>query len=213
MNPLINTKDDSREYWNNVYDQYCRSSRRWRRFCFINLLILLVAVIAIIYAAQLPVVIPSLYKEDSKGVVIGLGRLNRNVKFDDDIVSNQLASYIVNLRQIPLSTEIRQIYVAKVKYMSSPALFSNTIAPMMSEQYIAAGHSGSVTVKVKSVTKITQDVWVVDWIENTNGGGDINYKATINFTKLRVTSKNVLRILRNPVGILVKEININQVIR
>lgn len=206
-NPYLNNRKD----WNEVYAKEKANAAMWRMFGLINMCITTLAVGGIIYTAQLPSVVPFLFKEDASGGITALGIPTSELKVDNRILANQLATFIVALRQVPNSNEIRSNYVHQVKMMSSANLFSSSLAPMLKEQYVAMS-SGTITIKITTILPIAKDTWEIDWVENKNGVSSSKYKATLNFIRVSVLSKDPYELIWNPLGIIVKDLNINQVI-
>ncbi|MBP9777772.1 MAG: hypothetical protein KBD25_01155 [Rickettsiaceae bacterium] len=70
---IVNPYLDSRNDWNEIYAKEKANAIMWRRFGLLNMLITSVAVIGMIYVAQLPAIVPFLFKEDAAGGITALG--------------------------------------------------------------------------------------------------------------------------------------------
>jgi len=211
MSDIENPYFDNRKDWNEIYAKEKANAAMWRMFGLINMFITLVAVIGMIYASQLPDVVPFLFKEDASGGITALGIPNTVLKVDNRMIANQLATFVITLRQVPSSDDIRRAYVRRVKMMSTSVLFQKTLAPMLKDEYALIG-TGTLNVTVTTVLPISKDTWEIDWIESRNGTQTGKYKATMNYTRSTVLAKDPSELIWNPLGIMVKDVNINQVI-
>ncbi len=123
---LSNRKD-----WNETTGLWRANAVMWRTVAFIMMGITTLAVLGMIYAAQLPDVVPLVYREDASGGLIMVGIPNRALKPDSGALTNQLSGYIRSIREVPLSEGLRQRNIRLVKRLSTSQLFTNNIAPMM----------------------------------------------------------------------------------
>lgn len=211
MNEIESPYLDNRKDWNEIVGKAKADANMWRMFGLINMFITLVSVLGMIYAAQLPDMVPFLFKEDASGGVTALGVPNQIMKVDNRIVANQLSLFVITLRQVPNSVEIRTKYVARVKAMSTAQLFHNTLAPMLKQEYATAG-SGTVSVQITTVLPLDTNTWEVDWIEYKNGAPAGKFKATMNYTRNNAKYKDPSELIWNPLDIIIKDFNVNQVI-
>lgn len=207
VNPYLNSRND----WNEIYAKEKVNAILWRRFGIASMLITFVAVLGMIYAACLPKIVPFLFKEDASGGITALGVPNQTLHVDNRIIANQLAIFIEKLRQIPSSSEMRMNYVHQVKMMSSTNLFNNQLALMLKDAYANMG-DGEVVIHISTILPVAKDTWQVDWQEFKNGISAGKYRATINYAKNSINVNNPKELIWNPVGIIIKDININRVI-
>ena len=203
-NPYLNNRKD----WNEIYAKEKANAAMWRMFGFINMLITLIAVVGLIYVAQLPSIVPYLFKEDAFGGITALGIPNTVMKVDNRIIANQLATFITNLRQVPSTDDIRKTYVHRVKMMSVAELFQNTLAPMLKDEYALMG-TGTLEISITTVLPISLGLWEIDWVESKNGTQTGKFKATLHFTRSTALAKDPNELIWNPLGIMVKDISVN----
>ncbi|MDQ5921631.1 MAG: type secretion system protein TrbF [Pseudomonadota bacterium] len=211
MKDIENPYFDSRKDWNEIIGKEKANTSMWRMFALLELIPMVVAICGMIYASQLPDVVPFIFKEDASGGITALGIPNQELKVDNRMVANQLALFIVTLRQLPSSLEIRKSYVSRVKMMSSATLFQNVLAPMLREEYTAIG-TGNQNIKVTTILPVNKDTWQIDWIEYKNGTETGKYKATVNYIRSPAKYKDPNELIWNPLSIVIKDININRVI-
>lgn len=211
MSKIENPYLDNRKVWNEIIGQEKANAVMWRLVAFISMGITTIAVVGIIYAAQLPDVVPFLFKENGAGGITALGIPNTAYRPDNKIIANQLAEYVSALRQVPLADELRRRNVHRVKMMTDNNLFNSQVAQMMREEYADIG-SGEQLIDIKTIMPVAKNVWQIDWIEIKNGITTGRYKATVNYVQNPQKFKDPEEMLWNPVGILIKDINVNRVI-
>jgi type IV secretion system protein VirB5 len=202
---------DNRKDWNEIYGKEKADKAMWRMFALLELIPMVLCISGMIYASGLPDVIPFIFKEDASGGITALGIPNKVLKVDNGVVANQLALFIETLRQVPNSTEIRTTYVRHVKMMSTAQLFHNSLVPMIKDQYASIG-TGNLSLKITTVLPVSKDTWELDWTEYRNGTAAGKFRAIINITRSQLVLKNPEEMIWNPLGIIVKDITINQVI-
>ena len=207
-NEIENGYFDGRKDWNDKNAMYKANASMLRIFGLANMVVTLVAVIGMIYAAQLPDVVPYLFKEDGSGGITALGIPNSIMKVDNRMLANQMASFMIALRQVPIDTELRKNYVRRVKMMSTVQLFTNVLAPMLKDEY---KNQGSVKVDINTVIPVNKNTWEIDWTEYANSTAIGKYKATLTYTR-DLTIKDPTLMIFNPLGLIIKDVNINQII-
>ena len=82
---------------------------------------------------------------------------------------------------------------------------------MLKEEYANIG-TGTQSITINSVFPVSKDTWEIDWTEYKNSSQSGKYKAIINYARNPVPIKDPTEIVWNPIGLLVKDISINQVI-
>ena len=108
MNDIQNPYFNNRKDWNAIYDKEKANASMWRMFGFISIFISLFAIGGMIYVAQLPSIVPFIFKEDASGGITALGIPSSELKVDNRVVANQLAVFVEALRQVPNSDEMKR---------------------------------------------------------------------------------------------------------
>jgi type IV secretory pathway TrbF-like protein len=207
-NPYLDNRID----WNEIYAKEKSNAVMWRMFSLLLLLVTAFAVGGMIYASQLPTVVPYLFKEDASGGITALGIPTTELKVDNRMLANQFAGFITALRQVPSSDEMRKPAVHLVRMMSTSTLFRGRLAQMLKDEYAATGNNSEVTINIKTVMPVAKDTWEIDWVEFKNGAQIGKFKATLNYVRTPMQLKNPTELIWNPLGIIIKDINISQVI-
>ena len=181
----------------------------WKFITFFSNFITLIAVIGCIYAANLPSIVPFIFKEDGSGGLTAMGIADQEMHVNKQIIANQIGAFLIGLREVPISVDIKKRYVTRVQMMSTQALFHNILAKMLKESYTKAGTS-EVLVTLKSIIPLSKNTWEIDWVEiGTNGNSLGEYKAILAI-ELSKEFKNSSALMYNPIGLVVTDININK---
>ena len=206
-NPYFN----NRKGFTDRLDAERANTASWKFIAWFSNLITLIAVIGCIYAANLPDIVPFIFKEDGSGGLTAMGIASQEMHVNKQMVANQIGAFLIGLREVPTSVEIKKRYVTRVQMMSTQQLFHNVLAKMLKESYLKAG-TGEVTITLKSIIPIAKNTWELDWTEaGTNGNSLGEYKATLSI-ELSKEFKNSSALIYNPIGLVVTDININKVI-
>lgn len=211
IHDLDNPYFTNRKGFTDRLDAERANTASWKFITLVSNVITIIAVFGCIYAANLPNVVPFIFKEDGSGGLTAMGIANEEMHVDKQMVANQIGSFLIGLREVPTSIEIKKRYVTRVQMMSTQILFHNVLAKMLKDSYIKAGN-GEVIITLKSIIPLSKNTWELSWVET--GANDTNlgeYKATIS-VELSKDFKNSSALIYNPLGLVVTDININKVI-
>lgn len=179
----------------------------WKHITWFCNLITMLAVCGMIYAAQLPTVVPFMFKEDASGGITALGLAQQEMHVDNKMIANQLATFLTALREVPLSMGIKSQYAKRVSFMSTQQLFSSKFAPMMISRYKDAG-TKEVIVNVTAIMPEKTGLWQIQWTETSQGVETGRYIGLITYEKNN-DFKNSEAMISNPLGLVITDININ----
>lgn len=183
----------------------------WKFIAWFSNVVTVIAVVGCIYAANLPNVVPFIFKEDGSGGLTAMGIADQEMHINQKMIANQIASFIIGLREVPTSVDIKKRYVTRVQMMSTQPLFHNVLAKMLKESYTKAGNN-EIFVTIKSIIPLSKNTWELNWTETgTNDSKLGEYKATLSI-ELSKEFKNSSSLIYNPIGLVITDININKVI-
>ena len=202
---------NKRKEWNEATGLWRANAVMWRMFAIASLILNFFAVGGMIYAAQLPDVVPMVYREDASGGLTLVGIPNKVLKPDNGAITNQLAAYITAVREVPLSEGLRSRNISIAKQFSSTQVWEANIAPMMLDEYKAVG-MGEQLITFKSALPINNHIWQLEWKEYKNGKYTATFKANIDYTVSKGSFKNPDDRMHNPYGIVVKDMVVTQVL-
>lgn len=189
------------------------SAAMWRNISFIQSVINILLVAGLIYIASLSKYVPMVFYTDQNGAMVFGGIANQRLVITEPMIANQLADYLIALRQLPIDDDLRNEYLRKVKMMTKPSLFDNTLVPAITERY-KSNVGQSIKVKVTNVypTNTGKTTWTVEWNELLNSRVQGSYKAAITMS-MDSSITDPLILLIDPLGIVVTDINISQEIK
>ena len=201
-------------YFNDIKGYYdVRSADKinvsmWRIFGLIGLAIGVIGVSGMIYIGSQAKFVPMIFYTDAQGGMQYGGVVTNRLKITQPMLANQLADYIVALRQVPLDVELKSQYMRKVKMMTKEALFNNGLIPVFTERYNS--YLGkTLKINVRNTIPISKDTWEITWDEVSNNILIGTFKGMITFT-INSTITDTAILLYDPLGIVVNDININQ---
>lgn len=206
-NPYFDNKKD----FNDRVAIYKANASMWRVFGLISLLICGACIGGLIYIANQPKTVPFLFKEDGSGGITALGIPNTVMRVDNKLIANQLATFIIALRQVPVDLELRKQYVRRVKMMTTSELFNNQLVAMFKSEYKNINSDNSIKVSINTIEPIAKNTWQIDWTQSVNSIATGKYSAIVTYERDATITDPTLMIF-NPLGIIIKDININTII-
>lgn len=207
-NPYLTSRKD----WNEKIGREKASAAMWRMFAFLMFIPVILSIAGMIYASQLPDVVPFIFKEDASGGITPLGLPNTKFRAENRYIANQLSEFIVALREVPSSEGMRKISVHHVKMLADPVLFQKRLGTMLREEYAEVGTNEKlVTIKTILVQPNDKYTWEIDWTELLTGGTPVEYKALINYAQLSSFGTDPTELMWNPLNIVIKDITLNPV--
>ena len=180
----------------------------WKHVAWFSNVITLFSVCGMIYAAQLPTVVPMMFKEDASGGITALGLAQQKMHVDNKMIANQLAGFLMALREVPQSKDIKSQFAKRVSFMSTQQLFANKFAPMMIANYKAFG-TKEVIVNVTAIMPEKLGLWQIQWTETSQNIELGRYVGLITY-EINNDFKNSEAMISNPLGLVITDININK---
>lgn len=182
----------------------------WKHITWFSCLISVIAVSGSIYLGSLPDIVPFLFKEDGTGGITALGLANQEMQVNQQMIASQVRDFVVDLEQVPASTELRAQNVKKIVNMTTQNAFANTFAPMIKQKYQDVG-TGEVLVQIKNIIPIQNNSWTIDWIELENGKQTGSFRGSMTIERLKPDYKqSTEQMLYNPLKLIVTDFNFNQ---
>lgn len=180
----------------------------WKTIAFISSGISILAVSGMIYIGSASKFVPMVFYTDTSGAMQFGGIASDNLRITQPMVANQVAEYIISLRQIPMDMDVKTEYLNKLKMMTDPAVYTNIVYPMLKDRY-TNNIGKSIKVRIKNVIPISNTTYQIDWVETENQQNRGIYRSTISFTMTdKFTDPAVA--LYDPLGLVINDININQ---
>lgn len=201
----------NRKVWNEAAGLWKANAVMWKMLAIGSLILNFFAVGGMIYASQLPDVVPMVYREDASGDLTLVGIPNKALKADNGAITNQLGAYVTAIREVPLSEGLRSRNISIAKQFSSTQVWETNIAQMMLDEYKTVG-MGEQLIVFKSALPISDHIWQLEWKEYKNGKYTASFKANIDFTIVKGSFKNPEDRMHNPFGLVVKDMVVTTVL-
>lgn len=195
--------------YQNILDKERAEKSSWKVMALFSNFITLVAVCGAIYLGQLPDVIPMMFMQDGSGRLTALGLANEPMKIDNKMLANQLSEFIISLRQVPTSVEIKTQYVTRIKFMSTPTLFVNKFAPMLTQTYKDAAGKEIIVHPTAIYPVGKNNTWEIDWYETIDEQKIGSFIAIVSMDRSK-EFKSAEAMVYNPLGLVITDININK---
>ncbi len=150
------------------------------------------------------------FRDDGKGGVTVVRSLQGDAKLnvDKDIVEqyikNQLGEYVKSLYSVPNSKEMRQENVYKVLYMTQKNYYDIVPRPIFKSGF-AQDQTSIINVHIDNGTRISPDVWQIDWTKQLNSDEIGKFKTWITYKQEKINDTTVGSY--NPLGIVVTNID------
>lgn len=189
-------------------DSLKASVNSWKTVALLTSVVSIFAVSGMIYIGAKSKFIPMVFYTDTSGAMQFGGLASDNLRITQPMIANQLAEYVISLRQIPLDLEIKTEYLNKLKMMSNSKIYSDVIYPMVKDRYVS-NVDKTIKVKIRNVIPIGKSTYQIDWDETMGQRIIGKYKSSITFSMNNNFTDPAVA-LYDPLGIVVNDVNINQ---
>ena len=205
---------DARREWNERYGSYIQEARRWRTVAAVAAAITLLAVGGVVWIGGQSKLVPFLVMINQKGEAL-VGRVATPGEVNDDMIRALLAGFVEDWRSVSVDGGMQKKMIDNVyAHLSGgdPAFNSINTYYQGNNPYELAGRQ-VVSVDIKSVLRTTKDSLQIEWQEQTHDRkGNLikteSWKASVIVTLIPPKTEDV--IMRNPVGLYVKELTWSQ---
>jgi type IV secretory pathway TrbF-like protein len=192
------------DHWHDIRVYHIENEIIWRNAAIIMLFMLVSVVIIAMYFVNEDKHKTIVYEKDDRGNLTLLGIANKTFNVDNKIIAQQLASFIVALREVPLDINIRRRNIKLVHSFVDAKLIS-AINKMIIEQYNKV-KDDILYIELLSIKPLAgNNSWVISWKEITNKNEISYWSTTVTFNRFDAVDKNIQ--LFNPIGLIIKYIN------
>ena len=205
----------ARREWNERYGEFVKSSTFWMRVALCSLGIASVSVIGLVYIGSQSKLVPYVMKEDESGRITSVGFPDKKM-VDERVVRANLSEWVGWHRSVVADPNVQRLYAEKAYAF----LLQGSPAKASLDQWYMDGHdpfvrmqTGMVNVQVQSVLALSDKTFQIEWTETSiskNGQpvGQAKYRALVTIESREVDSVTVLK---NPLGIFLQTISIQQI--
>jgi len=214
----VNPYFDGRREWNERYGSYIKQAKIWKVITFIALLICTFTILGIIYIGSQNKLVPYVVEVDKLGNAQAINYAQQSHLSSEQVIKYSLAEFIQNFKTLYGDAKTQKAMTLKIyRYLSPSHSAYNTI----NEYYRANSpferlQTERVRVKIKSIVPISQDTYQIDWQEIVSDPRGLqlrtdHFKASA--TILLAPPSSEQEIIKNPIGLYVKEFNFSKVIQ
>lgn len=204
-----------RQEYDDRYERLANNAASWRMVAFSMLLLLTVSTSVVLWMAQSVKVVPFIVQVDQHGFEIAVKPVAASSVTDDRIIIARVADFITN---------IRSIYNDRVATMSLiirayDSVEAGSPAQRKLDAYFRENNpltrNELVTVTMQSVLRAAPEsnrLWQAEWFERTyNQGRFTGERFYIGMFETDVNNPTNLRdIMRNPLGIFIRDFHITE---
>ena len=214
----INPYFDGRREWNIRYGSLIKQVKTWKIITFISLLITLISVLGLIYIGSKNKLVPYVVEVDKVGAVKAINYAQQSHIDNKRVIKYSLAEFIQNFKTIYGDAKIQKNMIFKIyRYLSPSYPAYNMVNSYYKENSpFERLTKETVRVKVNSIVPINENTYQVDWEEIVSDPRGMtirtdSFKASI--TTLIVPPTTQAEIMKNPIGLYIKEFNFSKIIK
>jgi type IV secretion system protein VirB5 len=217
-NESINPYFDGRREWNIRYGTLLKQVKTWKRITFISLFTTLASVAGLIYIGSQNKLVPYIVEVDRVGAVKAINYAQQSNIDNKSIIKYSLAEFIQNFKTIYRDAKIQKDMIFKIyRYLSPTYPAYNIVNNYYKENSpFERLTKETVRVKINSIVQINEHTYQVDWEEIVSDPRGVklrtdSFKASI--TTLITPPTTQEQIIKNPIGLYIKEFNFSKIIK
>lgn len=214
----INPYLDGRREWNERYGGYIKQVKIWKTITFISLFTTLASVAGLTYIGSKNKLVPYVVEVDKVGAVRAVNYAQQSRMDNKRVIKYSLAEFIQNFKTIYGDAKIQKDMIFKIYRYLSPSYPAYNMVNSYYQEHSPFERLTTeiVRVKVNSIVPITENTYQIDWEEIVSDPRGIklrtdNFKASI--TILIVPPTTQAEIMKNPIGLYIKEFNFSKIIK
>jgi len=214
----INPYLDGRREWNERYGSHLKQVKTWKTITFISMLTTLASVGGLIYMGSQNKLVPYVVEVDKLGNAQAVNYAVQTNLNQTQVIKYTLAEFIQNFRTIYSDPKIQKEMIYKIYRYLSPSYSAYNIVNAYYKENSPFDRQNTerVRVKINSIVQISKDTYQVDWEEIVSDPRGMkirtdNFKASISL--ILIPPKKQAEIIKNPIGLYIKEFNFSKIIK
>lgn len=217
-NKNINPYFDGRKEWNERYGSYIKQVKTWKTITFISLFTTLASILGLTYIGSKNKLVPYVVEVDKLGAIQAINYAKQKHIDNQRVIKYSLADFIQNFKTIYGDAKIQKEMIFKIYRYLSPSYPAYNVVNSYYQEHspferLTKEH---VRVQINSIVKINQETYQVDWEEIVSDPRGIkirtdNFKASITILTVPPTTQS--EIIKNPIGLFIKEFNFTKIIK
>lgn len=208
--PPENPYLDGRREWNERYGSYIAEARSWRMAAFAAFAIAGAAVIGLGVIGSQNRIVPYVVEVNKLGDPVGVARADKAQLNDTRVIKASLARFVNNWRSVSPDIAVTRSRITEMYAMLS----GSDPATMTMNEYMGKNSPNeraateTVTVEITNIVPVTGETWQIDWTESKRD----RRGQLVEVTRWRASPTlafrppvNEVEIIRNPIGLYIKE--------
>ena len=192
------------DHWHDIRAYHLHNEIIWRNISIIMLILLVIITITSMYFVNQDKHKTLIYEKDDRGNLTLLGISNKTFNIDNKIIAQQLANFIISLREVSVDINLRRRNIKLVHSFIEPKLI-DVVNKMIIEQYKHIKEA-SISVELISIKPLEgNNSWMISWKEVSNKNELSYWSTTITFKRTDILD-NTMQIY-NPTGLIITYIN------
>jgi len=202
---------DGRREWMERYGDYIKQKRIWQILAIVSLVVTVVTVLAALSLASKSRFVPYVVEVDKLGEVVNTSFPNEEFTAKSVHIKSELSEWIQNSRSVTSDGDAQRLYVENVySFINRSDAAFETLTDFSKDNWTRAAKETVSVQVIGTPLKITKSTWQIEWIEfvrNRKGKLIREERWKGNFQIYFGTPKKQSDLMKNPLGIYVKEIN------
>lgn len=214
----VNPYFDGRREWNERYGNHIKQVRTWKIVAFLSMFTTLASVIGLTYIGSKNKLVPYIVEVDKLGNAQAINYAVQSDLNQNKVIKYSLAEFIQNFRTIYSDPKIQKEMIYKIYRYLSPSYSAYNIVNAYYKENSPFDRQSTerVRVKINSIVQINKDTYQVDWEEIVSDPRGMkirtdNFKASISLILVPPTKQ--AEIIKNPIGLYIKEFNFSKIIK
>lgn len=200
-----------RREWNERYGSYIAAARTWQIAAFGSLAVALLAVAGVAYIGAQNRIVPYVVEVNKAGDPVNVRRADQAQQQDTRIVKASLARFVNNWRSVTADSAVARRNITELYGMlsSSDPATATINEYMTAHSPLQRAATETVTIEISSIVPVSGETWQIDWTETRRDRRGFEIDATLWRASAGVAFRPPTtepEILKNPVGLYVKEI-------
>jgi type IV secretory pathway TrbF-like protein len=192
------------DHWHDIRAYHLYNEIIWRNISIIMLILLVIITITSMYFVNQDKHKTLIYEKDDRGNLTLLGISNKTFNIDNKIIAQQLANFIISLREVSVDINLRRRNIKLVHSFIEPKLI-DVVNKMIIEQYKHVKED-SISVELISIKPLEgNNSWMISWREVSNKNELSYWSTTITFKRTDILDNTMQ--LYNPAGLIITYVN------
>ena len=214
----VNPYFDGRREWNERYGNHIKQVKTWKTIAFISMLTTFASVAGLTYIGAQNKLVPYVVEVDKLGNAQAINYAVQTNLNQSKVIKYSLAEFIQNFRTIYSDSKIQKEMIYKIYRYLSPTYSAYNIVNAYYKENSPFDRQSTerVRVKINSIVQINKETYQVDWEEIVSDPRGMkmrtdNFKASISIVLVPPTKQ--AEIIKNPIGLYIKEFNFSKIIK